>query len=183
MYRHDCILSYQIPRSTIEDNSYGSISLQYKQNPYTGQGLDHQVILEGLTRMDNPVFINLDLLINPDTQYQQRYINPDSRPTMVNIIFKERDGTRVNVAENIGDKYAEFGAQLLGDRDGSITNNICFEQQRNCTRINRAILSEWIKQRQGAKPLTWGALIDVLRSIDLNDLADKIKEKYIIGMH
>ena len=72
---------------------------------------------------------------------------------MLNMIFEERDGTKVNVAKKIGDKYPEFGAELLGDRDGSITNNISFEQQRNCTRINQEILREWIRQRQGAKPL------------------------------
>ena len=181
-------LSYQIPRcsiiedssygSIIEDNSYGSINLEYKQKPRTDQRLDHQVILEGLTLKGNLVFINLS--INPDTQYQQRHINPDLRPTMPNMIFEERDSTRVDVAENIGDKYPEFGTQLLGDRDCIITNNIISKHQGNCTRINQEILTYWIRQRQGAKPLTWRALIEVLRLIDLNSLADKIEEKYII---
>ena len=97
---------------------------------------------------------------------------------MPNMIFEERDGTRVNIAERIGDKYPDFGAEILDDRDGSIVSNISSEQQRNCTRINQAILRYWIRQRQGAKPLTWRALIEVLRSIDLNNLAIKIEEKY-----
>ena len=80
-----------------------------------------------------------------------------------------------NVPTKIVSKYYEFGILLLNDEDGCLLDVMENDCLGKCERIVRKILSTWIQGR--GKPVTWNALIETLRSCDLNDLADKIHEK------
>lgn len=87
--------------------------------------------------------------------------------------FKTSSGT-MNVAEQIGLKYKSLGVHLLEDVTGSITDAIEKECLLNAAHINMKILQRWIKG-QGRKPLSWVTLIDVLRDIQLSELAHEIE--------
>ena len=80
-----------------------------------------------------------------------------------------------NVPTKVVSKYYEFGILLLNDEDGCLLDVMENDCLGKCERIVRKILSTWIQGR--GKPVTWNALIETLRSCDLNDLADKIHEK------
>ena len=80
-----------------------------------------------------------------------------------------------NVPTKVVSKYYEFGILLLNDEDGCLLDVMENDCLGMCERIVRKILSTWIQGR--GKPVTWNALIETLRSCDLNDLADKIHEK------
>ena len=79
-----------------------------------------------------------------------------------------------NVAEHVGKKYFTLGVFLLDDKTGGIVQALENEHLRNAEAINMAIFMKWL-QGKGALPVTWSALIDVLRNIDLCTLADDIK--------
>ena len=80
-----------------------------------------------------------------------------------------------NVPTKVVSKYYEFGILLLNDEDGCLLDVMENDCLGKCERIVRKILSTWIQGR--GKPVTWNALIETLRSCDLNDLADKIHEE------
>ena len=79
------------------------------------------------------------------------------------------------MAERIGPKYLTFGVQLLEDTTGTITDAIEEECHHNAYNINLKIFKRWIGG-QGKKPLSWATLIEVLRDIQLSELACEIKE-------
>ena len=80
-----------------------------------------------------------------------------------------------NIPEKVGSNYYNFGIFLLNDEDGCLLDVIENDCLQKCERIIRKILSKWIQGR--GKPVTWSALIDVLRRCNLNELADHIREK------
>ena len=77
-----------------------------------------------------------------------------------------------NIPEKVASNYDSFGIILLNDEDGCVLNDIENDCLQNSERIIRKILSMWI-QGMG-KPVTWNALIEILRSCSLNELADQI---------
>ena len=81
---------------------------------------------------------------------------------------------QLNVPQQIGTKYEEFGTLLLNDDTGNIVNNISAECQRIPEKIITKILEEWIAGR--GRPGTWETLIEVLRRCKLNTLANQIQE-------
>ena len=80
---------------------------------------------------------------------------------------------QLNVPQQIGTNYKEFGTLLLNDGTGNLVNNISAECQQIPEKIIK-ILEEWIAGR--GKPCTWETLIEVLRECELNTLADRIKD-------
>ena len=99
----------------------------------------------------------------------------DAKPTLVALIrFHMVDGT-VNLAENIGAKYHDFGVLLLEDNDGSTISAIELKQGGNPADINRRIFQLWL-QGKGKQPKTWATLIAVLRDIEMNELAKNMEE-------
>ena len=175
----------QIDWRDVEKNRkyHGVIKLQYEQKE--SQGMDQQdqtlkncVDILGLMIADDPVFINL--LIDTSHTYTSHHTSADSKPNLQNLMFTGKDGTRViNVAEEISDKFFEFGVQLLNDTSGAYVRSIDKRLRGDCTAINREILKDWICGRCNAHPHTWADLIETLKSVNLNRLADEIKEKYI----
>ena len=63
---------------------------------------------------------------------------------------------------------------LLNDEDGTHLNCIEFDCGRDCEKIVRTILSTWLEG--DGKPVTWSALIETLRSFNIDNL-DKLADK------
>ena len=73
----------------------------------------------------------------------------------------------------VGTKYVSFGAFLLNDSTGAGVKNIERKNLNDAELINIEILQQWLNER-GKQPLTWAALVEVLRDIELSVLAGEI---------
>ena len=91
------------------------------------------------------------------------------------IRFQGRQRT-INIPREIGTNYYYFGLHLLDDPNGTRVHNLELEYRQNAERINTEILREWVTGR-GKKPVTWKTLTEVLRDIELSDLASEIEWK------
>ena len=87
---------------------------------------------------------------------------------------------KLNIAVQVGAKYSNFGIFLLEDDTGAIVSALEIEHLKNVERINGAILQKWL-QGNGAKPVTWSTLVTVLRSIEMDELANDIESHFANG--
>ena len=100
---------------------------------------------------------------------------PGTRPTLPELLrFTCTDKRVVNIAEEVGTKYVQFGTFLLDDRTGSRVKNIAHKHSNDAERINTKILQEWLTRR-GKQPVTWVTLVEVLHDIELSSLAGEIE--------
>lgn len=89
---------------------------------------------------------------------------PSGTPTLPELLsFSDR---KVNIAEQIGVKYLEFGILLLEDSNGAIVKSLENERHWNAKQINLAILQKWLDGK-GVKPVTWSTLVTVLQNINM----------------
>ena len=101
------------------------------------------------------------------------YLHSIDLPTLYELIdFTLCDGTRLNVAERIGIDSSLFGIRLLKDATGAKISAIEKTHRGRPIDINREILQEWMGGR--GRPVTWNVLVEVLKDIHLNVLADSI---------
>ena len=97
------------------------------------------------------------------------------RPTLEQLIcFKTRSGS-INVLEQIGAHYRELGILLLNDTTGAVTESIIIKHCRDATTINHEILQRWI-QGKGKLPVEWSTLVEILKDIELVQLACDIEQ-------
>ena len=66
-----------------------------------------------------------------------------------------------------------LGIILLQDDSGAIVDALENRYQRDANRINLSILRDWL-DGQGLMPVTWGTLVEALKSVGLNTLAGDI---------
>ena len=81
----------------------------------------------------------------------------------------------MNIPQEIGTNYSQFGMFILNDPNGTRTCNIQHKHRDHAEKINTEILQEWATGR-GKKPVTWETLTEVLRDIELCALASEIEE-------
>ena len=89
------------------------------------------------------------------------------------IRFQGKERT-INIPQEIGTSYSQFGIFLLDDPNGTRTHNIEHKHREHAVQINTEILREWATGR-GKKPVSWKTLIEVLRDIELGTLASEIE--------
>ena len=97
-------------------------------------------------------------------------------PTMPLLLLlpKNIEGSELRIIQEIGMSYTMLGTRLLDDSTGSRTKAIENEQQRDAGMINYHILQCWL-QGSGIAPITWEKLIQVLKEIELKELARRIE--------
>ena len=78
----------------------------------------------------------------------------------------------INIPASIGQKYRQFGILLLVDDTGQIVESIVHEHQRDAELINLKILQKWINGV--GQPVSWDMLAQVLKDIQLNELAQRV---------
>ena len=99
----------------------------------------------------------------------------NERPTLPKLLnFPVGDKT-VNIIEKIGKKYDEFGIYLLEDDDGSKMEAIVEHCREDPSKINRQILSKWIRGG-GKQPVTWATLATEIDRCGLTELAKTIRK-------
>ena len=100
---------------------------------------------------------------------------PGTEPTLPELLrFTCTDGRVVSIPVEVATKYVQFGTFLLDDRNGSRVKIMAHEHLNDAEQVNIAILQEWLIGR-GKKPVTWTALVEVLRDIELSTLAGDIE--------
>ena len=95
----------------------------------------------------------------------------DERPTLVGLMWFGKG--RVNIIEEIGDKYHEFGSLLLEDKTGSKMGALAITLRNDTEDINNRVLTRWIRG-EGRKPTSWTTLATVLEECGLTLLAEEI---------
>ena len=101
-------------------------------------------------------------------------LTTDNRPTLIECIrFRGRE-RRINIPQEIGVKYHDFGLFLLEDENRQRVKAIGQEYMKDAEEINKEILEQWITGR-GKQPVTWKTLTEVLRDIELSTLAGEIE--------
>ena len=101
--------------------------------------------------------------------------HPGTKPTLPELIkFTCTDRRVLNIPVEIGTKYISFGALLLDDCTGARVKNMAHKCLNDAEPINTEILQQWLDER-GKQPVTWAALVEVLRDIELSTLAGEIE--------
>ena len=93
------------------------------------------------------------------------------------LTLKKFPGKRrkFNVLEGIGTRYKDFGTFLLEDHSGMKVATIEKARQRESFPILQEIFQEWLLGT-GKLPVTYTTLVECLRAVELNVLADDIEE-------
>ena len=100
--------------------------------------------------------------------------NQAERPILVECIrFRGRE-RRINIPQEIGVKYRDFGLLLLEDHNGARIRALALKHMNDSNEINIEIIEEWIAGK-GKQPVTWKILTEVLRDIELSTLAEEIE--------
>ena len=98
----------------------------------------------------------------------------DTPPTLIKCVrFRGRE-KRINIPQEIGIKYHEFGLFLLDDKTGARIRSIAHKHRDDAEQINMEVLEEWTTGR-GKHPVTWKTLTQVLHDIELSTLAQEIE--------
>ena len=98
----------------------------------------------------------------------------DEQPTLIELVrFRGRE-RRINIPQEISTKYPQFGILLLEDTNGTKIRNIEYKHRGDAEQINLEILEEWINGR-GRQPVSWATLTEVLRDVELSELASDIE--------
>ena len=88
------------------------------------------------------------------------------------IFFKCHDNQEVNILEEVGVQYHDFGIRLLQDSYGSKVSIIEKVHKSDILGIVREIVKLWLNGE--GLPVSWESLVSVLRSIKLGRVADVI---------
>ena len=105
------------------------------------------------------------------------FLTADERPDLPKLLnFPSKSGN-ISIPQQVGAQYFTFGVVLLNDKTGAEVNAIATQYRGNAQQINFEILRLWIGGK--GKPLSWDALIDVLKAIGLNTLAGDIQDSLL----
>ena len=100
--------------------------------------------------------------------------NQGDRVTLIECIRFQGEKRRINIPQEIGVKYREFGLFLLDDPNGVRTRALAHKHNNDANEINIEIIEEWVAGK-GKHPVTWKTLTQVLRDIELSTLAEEIE--------
>ena len=100
--------------------------------------------------------------------------NEADRPTLIECVRFRGRKRRINIPQEIGIKYHDFGLFLLEDDTGARICSITHKHNNDAEQINMEILQQWITGR-GKHPVTWTTLTQCLCDIELTVLAGEIE--------
>ena len=96
------------------------------------------------------------------------------RPTLIECVrFRGRE-RRINITQEIGTKYHNFGLFLLEDDTGARIHSLAHKHRDDAEQINIEVLRQWITGR-GKHPVTWKTLTEVLHDVEHHTLAGEIE--------
>ena len=95
--------------------------------------------------------------------------------TLIELIRFRGRRRRINIPQEIGTKYYQFGVLLLSDETGASMRNVIRKHKEDAEEINCEIFEQWIAGR-GKQPVTWRTLVEVLYDVELTALASDIAD-------
>ena len=98
----------------------------------------------------------------------------DNQPTLIECIRFRGEKRRINIPQEVGTKYYQFGLFLLEDDTGARIDSITHKHINDAEQINMEVLQQWVAGR-GRHPVTWTTLTQVLYNIELTTLARDIE--------
>ena len=81
---------------------------------------------------------------------------------------------KIKIPQEVSTKYPQFGIFLLEDANGTRVRNMEYKHRGDPEQINVEILEEWVSGR-GRLPVSWATLTEVLRDVELSELASDIE--------
>ena len=112
--------------------------------------------------------------LDPGIGFFPFFITDCHIPTMKDMIKFRGKKRIINIPEEIGDEYYSFGIFLLNDKDGHLVSNIRYNHKDDLEETNIEILEQWL--RRGGSQVTWWTLIQTLKDMELNRLANEIRD-------
>ena len=111
--------------------------------------------------------------------YNQRDIyapldNETDQPTLKECMKFQGKERIINIPQEIGVKYLDFGLFLLDDHNRQRTKSIAHKHTNDAEEINKEVLEQWTTG-SGKHPVTWKTLTQVLYDIELSTLAGEIE--------
>ena len=101
-------------------------------------------------------------------------------PTVLECIrFPGRQRT-INIPQEIGMNYSQFGMFLLDDVNRIRVRNMECKHRGDVEQINTEIIQEWATGK-GKKPVAWKTLTEVLHDIGLSTLATEIENVKLVS--
>ena len=94
---------------------------------------------------------------------------------MIELIRFRGKSKRINIPQEIGTKYYQFGVLLLDDETGARVRTVIHKHREDAEEINLEIFEQWIAGK-GKQPVTWGTLVEVLYNVELAELAKGIAD-------
>lgn len=94
----------------------------------------------------------------------------DPAPSLGKLICFPTPRGPVNLAEEVGAQYWQFGILLLDDETGARVSAIEKELGRSAIDINCRVFQMWLSGK-GRQPVSWDTLVTVLEDVGLNTLA------------
>ena len=85
-----------------------------------------------------------------------------------------RGERRINIPQEIGIKYYQFGLLLLEDDTGARIQALTHKHMKDPEQINMEVLQQWMTGK-GKLPISWKTLAEVLHDIELSTLARDIE--------
>ena len=80
----------------------------------------------------------------------------------------------LSIIQRTGTRYTKLAMYLLDDDNCDIVDSLKEKYRGDPEEIVTAVYKKWINGT-GRKPVTWQTLLDVLREIELNSLAEEIE--------
>ena len=96
------------------------------------------------------------------------------RPDLMELIRFKGRGRRINIPQEVGTHYQQFGILLLNDPTGSCVRNIIHKCREQPEDIIFEILRQWLEGKGGS--VTWETLVETLEDIGLRTLAQDIRD-------
>ena len=96
----------------------------------------------------------------------------DEHPTLPELM--KFGNEEVNIIQEIGDRYHNFGIKLLEDKNGCKMGTIEHDERNKAEPILQKVLTRWIRG-EGRKPTSWFTLATVLDECKLSILANVIR--------
>ena len=93
------------------------------------------------------------------------------RPTLIEWIRFWGKERRINIPQEIGVKYCDFGLFLLEDHNGARIRALALKHMNDANEIN---IEEWVAGK-GIHSVNWKTLTEVLRDIEQSTLAEEIE--------
>ena len=108
-----------------------------------------------------------------DGLYMHLYTDAPTLKQLTTYLVDGKKEKTLNIIQRTSTHYTNLSMFLLDDVNQHIINSLKEKFHHDPEKIVTAVYERWISGT-GKKPVTWQTLVDVLRDIQLNSLADEI---------